>query len=202
MECCGFSSYLKIRLSADLALLPAVCLSCGLAWRDSAVLRWLDVGILLHFFYLGSLSMRGMNVVLAGLSQYLRIFVILAEGAAARPIELLFQDMRWKDLLPRRFEQHLPAVLRGIAIAVPLLIIFGSLFLAADAAFEGLVKHGCQFDLSNTSRHIFLALSSFWFVAGFFQTMFTGNIRIEWLWTVTCSGRNCTAIHSKSKVFP
>src|SRR5690349_3500164 len=56
------------------------------------------------------------------------------------PFLLLGSDIDWKQMPGNKLSQHAFAVLRGLAIAMPLLLIFGALFMAADAAFEGLVN--------------------------------------------------------------
>ncbi|MDX6710051.1 MAG: hypothetical protein QOH96_1067, partial [Blastocatellia bacterium] len=64
------------------------------------------------------------------------------------------------------------AVLRGLIIAVPLLLIFGALFVAADSMFERGVN-SIQLDL--VFGHVFLALGVAWMAAGFLRGVLFGK---------------------------
>jgi hypothetical protein len=61
------------------------------------------------------------------------------------------------------------AVLRGFAIALPLLLVFGGLFMAADAVFEGLVNRAINFDLEKIVSHVVLTSVFAWLTAGYFR---------------------------------
>src|SRR5690606_10483052 len=65
--------------------------------------------------------------------------------------------------------RHAFAVLRGLAIAIPLLLIFGALFMAADAAFEGLVNRTFNFDVDTLVSHFLLTAFLAWLTAGYFR---------------------------------
>src|SRR5207244_5275724 len=56
------------------------------------------------------------------------------------PFLLLCGDIRWKEIPRTGWTRHGAAVGRGLLIALPLLLIFGALFVAADASFERLVS--------------------------------------------------------------
>ena len=57
-----------------------------------------------------------------------------------RPFFLLMADIKWASASQNGWSRHLISVLRGLLIAAPLLLIFGGLFMAADAVFEGVVN--------------------------------------------------------------
>ena len=54
---------------------------------------------------------------------------------------------------------------RGVALALPLLVLFGALFAAADAVFQNLLQAALP-DLSNSARHLVVVLSFAWASAG------------------------------------
>jgi len=56
------------------------------------------------------------------------------------------------------------ATARAFALAIPLVLVFGSLFVAADAVFEGLVRDAV--DLGALPSHALIALGWAWLAAG------------------------------------
>jgi O-antigen/teichoic acid export membrane protein len=52
---------------------------------------------------------------------------------------------------------------------LPLLLIFGGLFMAADAVFEGWVNRAINFDLENVISHVMLTALFAWLTAGYFR---------------------------------
>ena len=77
---------------------------------------------------------------------------------------------------PRRAEggerRALPAVLRGVLIALPLLLIFGALFASADTIFadqlQGLAAFFGAFNLGDGVAQAFLILMITWFLTGMY----------------------------------
>lgn len=153
-------------------LVPPLFLAAGCAWRDSAVLRWLDVGMLFAYLFVFSMSISGFRMVPAGVGQYLMTAFMALDSLIARPISLLFNDAGWKDMLDERSRKHVSAVLRGLLIALPILTIFAALFVSADAAFAELLKRSFQCNPGKTIQHIVLVLGSVWCVGGYLHGMF------------------------------
>jgi hypothetical protein len=60
-------------------------------------------------------------------------------------------------------------VLRGLLIAAPLLLIFGGLFVAADAVFEGVVNRTFNIVPDVVISHIFLTVFFTWVTAGYLR---------------------------------
>jgi hypothetical protein len=60
-------------------------------------------------------------------------------------------------------------LVRGLAVTVPFLLLFGSLFAAADASFENLVDRLFAFDIASIFFHLFVTGSVAWIVAGFLR---------------------------------
>src|SRR5262249_1725279 len=65
----------------------------------------------------------------------------------------------------------------GLALALPLLLIFGGLFVAADAVFEGLVTRLFRIDLADLFWHLVLIGFIAWLAAGLLQLAL---IRGDW----------------------
>lgn len=61
------------------------------------------------------------------------------------------------------------ALLRGTALAVPFVLLFGSLFAAADASFDALAGRLFDVDLSSLFIHLLVTSSVGWTAAGFLR---------------------------------
>lgn len=82
---------------------------------------------------------------------------------------LLGSDIDWKKTPGGASSKTAFAVLRGLAITLPLVFIFGALFMAADAAFEASVNRVINIDLSMVAGHVVLTSVFAWLSAGYFR---------------------------------
>ncbi|HEX8243225.1 MAG TPA: DUF4173 domain-containing protein, partial [Longimicrobium sp.] len=86
--------------------------------------------------------------------------------ASCGAIPLVARDVKWRELPREGWTRHALAAGRGVAIAFPLLLLFGSLLVAADAAFDSLVSSTFNLDVGLTTSHLLLALLFVWIAAG------------------------------------
>lgn len=156
-------------------LVPPLMLAVCSVWRDSVILRWLDISVLFFFLFTSSLSMQGLKLMTSGLMSYFNTAWCVIDSLFVKPCELLFRDMQWTVCLSDGTKHQLRAVSKGLMIAAPLVLVFGGLFIAADAAFEGLVRKSFQFDVGNSFSHLAVLTGFFWCVAGFLYDMFNGK---------------------------
>src|SRR5579883_2227137 len=68
---------------------PSIVLAIACCWRDSSILRWLDICLIAFFLFAASMSMRGVRMLVSGLTKYLLIPVQAIESLVAKPLELL-----------------------------------------------------------------------------------------------------------------
>jgi hypothetical protein len=156
-------------------LLPAaVAFAAAFAWRDSATLRFLDAIAVLVLLALFTLRARGGGVRLAGVTDYVLAGLVSGVSAMFGGLLLLFNDIGWKEIPRDGWSKHALAVLRGLAIGVPLVLVFGALFAAADAIYDGLVRSTFAFDSDIAISHVLLFLAFAWLSAGFLRTAFAG----------------------------
>jgi hypothetical protein len=146
-----------------------------MAWRDSPTLKALDLAALGVIVGLAMLQARGGQVRKAGLAHHLAGVAASAGDAAVGAANLLFRDVRWEELRSDGMARNGVAVVRGGAIAVPLLLVFGSLLAAADARFERLLGGAFTFDLPRVLGHVSLALLVAWICGGILRTMTVGS---------------------------
>jgi hypothetical protein len=85
------------------------------------------------------------------------------------PFLLLGADVDWKEMPGNRLSKSVFSVLRGLAIALPLFVIFGALFMAADAAFENFANRAINFDVDMVISHIMITSLLAWLTAGYFR---------------------------------
>lgn len=110
------------------------------AWRDSIELRTADFFAILAV--LSALFLSRMHVMprVSGVIHYIVGFIWASFSAMVAPLLLIFNDLEWSDIPRDGWRKHLFSVMRGLAVAIPIILIFGALFVAADAAYEGLVE--------------------------------------------------------------
>lgn len=155
-------------------LLPAVLLfAAAFAWRDSPVLRALDLlAILAALALLSAAHARALRPELAGVTAYAYAAITSGLNAMFGAFPLLFADVRWKEMPRDGWKRHALSVGRGLALAVPLLLVFGALFSAADAVYEGLVRRTFAIDADIMVTHVLLFLFFSWVTAGFLRGTF------------------------------
>ncbi|HEX9962541.1 MAG TPA: DUF4153 domain-containing protein [Pyrinomonadaceae bacterium] len=125
-------------------------------WRDSIELNILNTLAILTILTVLMLPALKIKTQLAGLIHYAFAACSAAISSAFAPVYLLMQDVEWKTLPQAGWTKHLIAVFRGLAIAAPILLVFGGLFMAADAVFQGIVEKTLRIDPDVLFSHILL----------------------------------------------
>ncbi len=143
-----------------------------LAWRDSVPLKLMCLFAAGIAFLLIPLAGRGVPFGALPLNGYVFELASVGLSAAAGAPLLLFKDIRWSELKHSERTSNMVRLARGLAIALPLVVIFGALFVAADAEFEEIVKRIFDIDLVVLIRHLFLAGFIFWAAAGVMRSVF------------------------------
>jgi len=84
---------------------------------------------------------------------------------------LVFSDIRWEEMKAGRASRMVDVV-RGLAIAGPVILVIGALFVGADAVFKSLVYEVFDIDLAWIMKHIFFTGFITWGIAGFLRGTF------------------------------
>lgn len=155
---------------APLALLFA----SFIAWRAAPMLVFLNVSTVLVAVTLAAVRGRQGSLKLTGIFEYVLGSFYTGLCAVAGPIPAVVKDVEWRRVAGGRWRSALAAT-RGVLIAAPLLLIFGSLFVAADAVFEGLVRDVFDFDVTEELDHLLLAGFVAWISAGLLRLVFVGR---------------------------
>jgi hypothetical protein len=153
------------------ALLHAALLffAAMFVWRDSAELKIANALAILTILSLLTLPALRIKTQLAGVIHYALAGIWSGANAAFAPFYLVFGDIKWKTLPQKGWTKHLVAVLRGLAIAAPILFVFGALFMAADAVFQGIVEQSLNIRPDIILSHLFLTAFIGWTVAGYLR---------------------------------
>ena len=171
---CGLSAAIARRSGSGTTwrpwMAPVLMLGCFLAWRDSAALKALDLLALAVVLSLAALQARGTRLREMGVGAAL-VAVPIGGLHALFGGGLLAGETKWSEVPRRGASRHGLAVLRGLALSLPLLLLFGSLLTAADAGFERLVGSLIGWDLSTPLSHVGFAMLFAWMSAGAFQAL-------------------------------
>lgn len=150
---------------------PALFFAAAVAWRDSAVMGTLNTLAALVALALAAFRARAGRVRIAGLAEYARGLALAVAEAAGGLLALVSINIRWREIPRGGWSNRLLEVGRGLAIAVPLVLVFGGLFAAADAAFAGILRRLFGWDLSEMAGHVIVAGCWAWIVAGYLRRL-------------------------------
>lgn len=148
-------------------------------WRDSMELKLLDTLAILTILALLTLPALRIKTPIAGVVHYAVAGVWSGISAAFAPFYIVFEDIKWKTIPQKGWTKHLIAVLRGLAIAAPILCVFGALFMAADAVFQGIVEQTLRIKPEIVFTHALLTAFIAWTVAGYLRASLIGTFASE-----------------------
>ncbi len=148
-------------------------------WRDSIELRIYDAGAILTI--MGVLILPNLKIAprIAGVFHYFVGFVWSGICAAFAPAALLAADIDWKSMPQTGATKHLMAIVRGMVIALPIILIFGGLFVAADAVYQGLVERVFNVPAETVLTHVLLTSVLAWLTAGYFRGALFESLKSE-----------------------
>ncbi|MEK7723523.1 MAG: DUF4173 domain-containing protein [Acidobacteriota bacterium] len=117
-----------------------------------------------------------LNPKFSGVSHYLLGFVWSGINLLISPFLLVFNDIKWSGSSDSKWSKTVFPAIRGLLIGLPLLLVFGALFMGADAAFEGLIKRTLNIDTGEIFGHLFLIIFLSWIVAGYLRGTLYGSL--------------------------
>ena len=156
--------------------LPAFAFAALYVLRDSNTVRFLCLlAVVVSLALMGALSRVG-RVRIAALWAYVLAFVSAIAHGTFGAFILAVQDTDYKQLrLGNVSFRRFSGLLIGLLIALPLLLIFGSLFASADPAFNDLARRLFNWDASALVQHLFWFAFWCWLAAGFLRLLFIAN---------------------------
>ena len=153
-------------------VVPALLVFAGsLAWRDSAVLKLLDVlciGVLLS---VAAMQTGKVRLHVAAIADYVMAMLAAGSSAAIGTIVMLADAPLWREVRTHGGSRHAVAVLRGGLLAAPLLLVFGGLFASADPMFARLMEQTFRLDEDRLLLEGLTFMVLAWGTAGFLHLM-------------------------------
>ncbi len=145
-------------------------------WRDSIELKVFNTFAILTILAILTLPSLKIPTQIAGVVHYGFGWIWSGISVVFAPFILLIDDIKWKTIPQTGWSKHLIAVFRGVAIATPILLIFGALFMAADAVFQGIIEKTFNIDPAILFTHIILIGFLSWGIAGYLRASIMGGI--------------------------
>ncbi len=159
------------------ALLGALVFFASMfVWRDSIELRIADTSAIIVILGVLFLPTLRISAKVGGVFQYAISVVWAGINALFAPFALLASDIGWTELPMTGWRKHAFAVFRGLLVATPLLLIFGALFMAADAVYDGWVRRLLNVDFETIFSHGALFALFAWLTAGYFRGIIVGSV--------------------------
>ncbi|MEK7725465.1 MAG: DUF4173 domain-containing protein, partial [Acidobacteriota bacterium] len=144
-------------------------------WRDSVELQIADTLAILGILAILTLPALKIPAQVAGVVHYGFGWIWSGLSAAFSPFVLLMDDIKWNTIPQTGLTKNLVAIFRGLAIATPILLVFGGLFMAADAVFQGIIEKTFNLDPAILFSHILLIGVFSWGIAGYFRASIMGG---------------------------
>jgi len=159
------------------ALLGALVFFASMfVWRDSIELRVADTFAIIAILGVLILPTLKVTAKVAGVFHYAVGIVWASLNSVFAPFALLASDIGWNELPMNGWRKQAFAVFRSLLIATPLVLIFGGLFMAADAVYDGWVRQVFNIDFEIVLSHGMLFAVFAWLTAGYFRgVIFSGT---------------------------
>ena len=145
--------HLKPGPDAPWLAITALLLGAAFLRRDAAVLTRFDMLALFIVLCLAASSLQGERLGSWRLLDYLRAGVTATAGSIAGGLLLLGRDVQWHELPREGRLRHVRAILVGLLVAAPLLVIFAALFSSADQVFGNVLTNVFAFDITSLVNH-------------------------------------------------
>lgn len=147
----------QITRTTSVGLILATLSALGIAWYSSPDLRVANWIALVGGLGIAALGTRQVSIVAASVWDITGRMVFEACSALASGITIP-ANIPWKQLTESRTVQKQSAVFRGLLIATPLVLVFGSLFSSADAMFGQTVTTMFSVDFEEGFEWVLMAL--------------------------------------------
>ncbi|MBD0371058.1 MAG: DUF4173 domain-containing protein [Pyrinomonadaceae bacterium] len=158
-----------------LIILPLIFFAACFVWRDSRTLNLLDAVAILLALSLTVLRTCAVSLRLASIKEHMAAIGLTVFDAALGMPTILLGDVEWGEIPRARWTKYAGAVGRGLVIALPLVLIFGALLMAADAVFEGLIQSAFNINAEVLFSHVGLTILFSWMAGGILRGVIEGR---------------------------
>jgi Domain of unknown function (DUF4173) len=150
--------------------LPLLVFASAFVWHASTLLVATNLLAIAGAVTLAALRRTQHSPVHAEVGEYVAAGASAGFGAFGGAVQLLQRDVPWAEVNAALRGTRSAAIARGVAIALPLVLLFGGLFVAADAVFKDLVSSAIP-RIPNLGTHIAIACAFAWPTAGLLRDL-------------------------------
>jgi Domain of unknown function (DUF4173) len=150
---------------------PLLVFGALFAWHDSPLLVAANLVALAAAVSMGALRRTRPKLAAAAITDYCSGLFSAGCSALAGAIPLLMTDIRWSEVTRHGRSPKVAAVARGLAIGAPLLLLFGGLFVAADAVFKQLLVDALPSVSASTVGRVVLVAVIAWLSGGLLRDL-------------------------------
>ena len=150
--------------------LPLLVFSFAFLWHASMLLGATNLLAIAAAVTLGALRRTQHSPARADVSEYVAAGVSAGFAAFGGAVRLLQREVPWSEAQAALRGTRAASIARGVAIGLPLVLVFGGLFVAADAVFQDLVSSAIP-SVPDLGTHLVLACAIAWPAAGLLRDL-------------------------------
>lgn len=154
----------------------ALLFACGgfllsFAWRDSPALNAMAFVAAVTTAGLAAWVAQGASLRRSTIMHYVVGVGRSAGGAMIGALPLALNDVDWAPVRKSAGGTGVVQVGRGLALAIPPVVLFGAILASADPIFDAVYSQFFRFDLAMIAEHAVLVGIVAWVVAGFLRDL-------------------------------
>jgi hypothetical protein len=149
---------------------PLLLFSAAFAWHDSRLLTVVNLLALAGAVALGGLRRTQDRPQEASVSEYAAGLASAGAGTFTGAVHLLTEEIPWRDASRGLRGPRSAAVARGVVLGLPILLLFGGLFMAADTVFRHYVT-GAVPSFGHPASHVVFVTLIAWLGSGLIRDL-------------------------------
>ena len=160
--------------------IPAIALSLLFVWRDAGDLAAYNTLALIGTLALLSAAIEAgpqSSLASSRVRDLVNSGVSVGFSTAFGMLPLVLSDVSFRQVAGERGASRAIAALRSSLVAIPLLLIFGSLFASADPVFARILSDVFRIDAATVASHCAVSGIIAWLVGGLLRTTVLSNGR-------------------------
>jgi hypothetical protein len=150
---------------------PLLLFAAAFLWHSSPLLTATNILALAGAVSLGTLRRTKPRPQDAGIADYAAGLAAAGAGALAGGVQLMQRDVPWADATRGLRHERAAAIGRGLAIGIPVVALFGGLFIAADSVFARLVTSAIPARFVDPWPHLVVVVAIAWLAAGLLRDL-------------------------------